>query len=211
MSLIVESFPVGPLQCNCSIIGCTETGEAAVVDPGGDVDLILSALKKHGLTVKYLLHTHAHFDHIIGSKAMREQTGAVICLKKEDELLYNKLTMQAGMFGFKAEDPLPVDRYLNDEEVIAIGKQKASVIHTPGHTPGSTCFCAQDSESILFSGDTLFQRSIGRTDLWGGSFEQIIDSIKERLFTLDDSTRVITGHGPATDIWSEKKQNPFVH
>lgn len=211
MSLIVESFPVGPLQCNCSIIGCTETGEAAVVDPGGNVEVILAALKKHKLTPKYLLHTHAHFDHIIGSKSMREQTGAVICLNKADETLYNKLTMQAGMFGFKAEDPLPVDHYLADDEEIVIGKQKASVIHTPGHTPGSTCFCAQDKDSILFAGDTLFQRSIGRTDLWGGSFEQIISSIKERLFKLDDSTRVITGHGPDTDIWSEKKENPFVH
>ena len=210
MSLIVESFPVGPLQCNCSIVGCKETGEAAVIDPGGDVEIIIAALKKHNLTAKYLLHTHAHFDHIIGSKAMKEKTGALICLSQEDEFLDEKLTMQAGRFGFEAEDPLPVDHYLEHEEEVKIGKQKASVIHTPGHTPGSTCFCMQDNESVLFAGDTLFQRSIGRTDLWGGSFEQIIDSIKNRLFTLDDSTRVVTGHGPDTDIWTERKQNPFV-
>jgi hydroxyacylglutathione hydrolase len=209
MSLLLESFPVGPLGCNCSIVACTETKEAAIVDPGGDVDEIIARLKKHGLTAKYLLHTHAHFDHILGSKGMREKTGALICLNKEDQFLYDKLTMQAGMFGFPAEDPLPVDRFLNDEEHFDIGDLRASVIHTPGHTPGSCCFSLAEKESVLFSGDTLFNHSIGRTDLWGGSFEQIIDSISQRLFKLDDSTRVIAGHGPDTDIWSEKKENPF--
>jgi glyoxylase-like metal-dependent hydrolase (beta-lactamase superfamily II) len=209
MSLLVESFPVGPLGCNCSIVACTETKAAAIVDPGGDVDEIIARLAKHGLTAKYLLHTHAHFDHIMGSKGMREKTGALICLNKEDQFLYDKLTMQAGMFGFPAEDPLPVDRFLNDEEIFDIGSLKAEVIHTPGHTPGSCCFSLAASDSVLFSGDTLFQRSIGRTDLWGGSFEQIIDSISNRLFKLDDSTRVITGHGADTDIWSERKKNPF--
>jgi glyoxylase-like metal-dependent hydrolase (beta-lactamase superfamily II) len=113
------------------------------------------------------------------------------------------------MFGFPAEDPLPVDRYINDEEHFDIGGMRASVIHTPGHTPGSCCFSLEEKESVLFSGDTLFNHSIGRTDLPGGSFEQIIDSISLRLFKLDDSTRVIAGHGPDTDIWSEKKENPF--
>jgi glyoxylase-like metal-dependent hydrolase (beta-lactamase superfamily II) len=209
MSLLLESFPVGPLGCNCSIVACTETKEAAIIDPGGDVDEIISRLKKHGLTAKYLLHTHAHLDHIMGSKGMREKTGALICLNKEDQFLYDKLTMQAGMFGFPAEDPLPVDRFLNDEEHFDIGDLRAYVIHRPGHTPGSCCFSLAEKESVLFSGDTLFNHSIGRTDLWGGSFEQIIDSISQRLFKLDDSTRVIAGHGPDTDIWSEKKENPF--
>ena len=209
MSLLLESFPVGPLGCNCSIVACTETKEAAIVDPGGDVDKIIERLKKHGLTAKYLLHTHAHFDHIMGSKGMREKTGALICLNKEDQFLYDKLTMQAQMFGFPSEEPLPVDRFLNDEEEFQIGTFKASVLHTPGHTPGSCCFSVEEKESVLFSGDTLFNHSIGRTDLWGGSFEQIIDSISQKLFRLDDSTRVIAGHGPDTDIWSEKKENPF--
>jgi hydroxyacylglutathione hydrolase len=211
MSVIVESFPVGPLGCNCSIVGCTDTKEAIVVDPGGDVDDIISRLEKHGLKVKFLLHTHAHFDHIMGSKDMREKTGALICLNKEDQFLYDKLTMQAGMFGLPAEDPLPVDKFFEDEEHFQVGSIKARVLHTPGHTPGSCCFSLAETDSILFSGDTLFQRSIGRTDLWGGSYEQIIDSIKDRLFTLDDSTRVIAGHGPDTDIWSEKKKNPYVN
>lgn len=211
MSVLIESFPVGPLQCNCSIIGCKETGEAAVIDPGGNVQDILDFCKKHGLTVKYLLHTHAHFDHIMGSRAMREATNAKICLHKEDEFLYNNLDKQCAMFGFKSDEVLPVDYYLNDTEDLLIGKFKTSVLHTPGHTPGSTCFTVADKESVLFAGDTLFEGSIGRTDLWGGSFDSIIESIKTRLLPLDDSTRVVTGHGSDTTIWHEKKMNPYLN
>ena len=208
--LILESFPVGPLSCNCSIIGCTETGEAAVVDPGGDADEIIKLAEKHGLKIKYLLHTHAHFDHVLGSREVKEKTGASICLHKEDQWLYDNLLKQCEMFGFHADEPLPVDRYLEDEENVEIGRFKTEVNHTPGHTPGSTCFSLADKDSVLFSGDTLFNRSIGRTDLWGGSFDKIVQSIADRLYVLDDSTRVIPGHGPDTDIWSEKRQNPFV-
>jgi glyoxylase-like metal-dependent hydrolase (beta-lactamase superfamily II) len=209
--MILECMPVGPLQCNCSIIGCPETGEAAVIDPGGDVDKIIEFAKSKNLTIKYLLHTHAHFDHIMGSRALKEKTGAKIYLNKGDEMLYENLQQQCKLFGFKATDPLPVDHFLEQDEDVQIGKVKASVIHTPGHTPGSLCFCTQEKESILFSGDTLFQRSIGRTDLWGGSFDEIIKSISQKLMVLDDSTRVIPGHGPDTDIWSEKKGNPFLN
>ena len=208
--LVLESFPVGPLNCNCSVFGCTETKEAAVVDPGGDPEKIIAVLEKHGLTVKYLLHTHAHFDHILGSRAMKEKTGAKICLHREDQWLYDNLGMQCGMFGFDYSEPLPVDHYLEDEEDIKIGELKTNIIHTPGHTPGSTCFSLQDKDSVLFAGDTLFAGSIGRTDLWGGSFEEIIKSISTRLYSLDDSTRVIPGHGPDTTIFDEKKENQFV-
>ncbi len=208
--LVVESFPVGPLNCNCSIIGCKETGEAAVIDAGGDVDLIIAAAEKHGLKIKYLLHTHAHFDHVLGSREVKEKTGAEICLHEGDQWLYDNLLKQCSLFGFSATDPLPVDRYLADEEEVKFGNLKASVIHTPGHTPGSLCFSVEDKESVLFAGDTLFRGGIGRTDLWGGSFEEIIDSISNRLYKLDDSTRVVTGHGPDTSIWNEKRDNPFV-
>lgn len=207
--MLVESFAVGPLQCNCSIIACPETREAAVVDPGGDAEAIIEALKKHGLTCKYLLHTHAHFDHILGARAVKEATGAKICLHQGDRWLYENLAKQGSLFGFKTSDPLPVDRYLNHQEEVEIGKIKTSVIHTPGHTPGSLCFSLEGKDSVLFAGDTLFRRSIGRTDLWGGSFEQIIDSISQRLFKLDDSTLVIPGHGTETTIWEEKRENPF--
>jgi glyoxylase-like metal-dependent hydrolase (beta-lactamase superfamily II) len=211
MSLFIESFPVGPLQCNCSVVGCKESGEAIVIDPGGDVETILALCKKNGLTVKYLLHTHAHFDHILGSRAMREATNAKICLHKEDEFLYNNLDKQCALFGFASHEVLPVDHYLNDTEDLMIGKYKTSVLHTPGHTPGSSCFSVADEESVLFSGDTLFEGSIGRTDLWGGSFDDIITSIKTRLLPLDDSTRVVPGHGSDTSIWKEKKMNPYLN
>jgi hydroxyacylglutathione hydrolase len=144
------------------------------------------------------------------SRAMKEKTGAKICLHKEDQWLYDNLQKQCGMFGFTSTDPLPIDHYLGDEEDIKVGNLNTSVIHTPGHTPGSLCFSVQDKESVLIAGDTLFTRSIGRTDLWGGSFEEIVSSISNRLFTLDDSTRVIPGHGPDTSIWEEKRENPFV-
>lgn len=210
MSLLIESFPVGPLQCNCSIIGCKETGEAAVVDPGGDPQKIVDFCKENNLTIKYLLHTHAHFDHILGARTVKEATGADICLHKEDQWLYDNVEKQCALFGFKASTPLAVDKYLDDEDVLQIGNAKAKVLFTPGHTPGSCCFSVEDKDSTLFSGDTLFHRSIGRTDLWGGSMEKIIKSISQRLLTLDPSTRVIAGHGPDTDIWSEKRENPFV-
>jgi glyoxylase-like metal-dependent hydrolase (beta-lactamase superfamily II) len=208
--MLLESFPVGPLQCNCSIIGCKETGEAAVIDPGGDAQKIIDFCDKNKLKIKYLLHTHAHFDHIMGSRALKEATGAKILLHKEDKFLYDALEKQCSLFGFKADTPLDIDHYLNDDEDVTVGNIKTSVIHTPGHTPGSLCFCVADKDSVLFSGDTLFQQSIGRTDLWGGSYEEIIDSIKNKLFKLDDSTRVVPGHGDDTTIWTEKRENPFV-
>lgn len=206
----VITFPAGPLQCNCSIIACPETKEAAVIDPGGDVDEILKLLQDNGLTVKYLLHTHAHFDHILGSRELKEKTGAKICLHEGDDWLYENLGMQCGLFGFKSDEPLPVDVHLNDEEELKIGNIKTRVIHTPGHTPGSLCFEMSAKDNLLYSGDTLFQHSIGRTDLWGGSMDDIIKSIRGKLFRLDDSTTVVPGHGPNTTIHQEKKLNPFV-
>ncbi|MBX9567903.1 MAG: MBL fold metallo-hydrolase [Candidatus Obscuribacterales bacterium] len=208
--MLLATFPVGQLQCNCSIIVCPETKEAAVIDPGGDPQEIIDRCEKEGYKIKYLLHTHAHFDHIAGARAVKEKTGAKICLHKEDEWLYNNLNKQGMMFGFRFDEPVPIDHYLQDEEELKVGNVKAKVIFTPGHTPGSSCFSMQEKDSVLFAGDTLFHGSIGRTDLWGGSFEQIIKSIKGRLFELDDSTEVIAGHGPNTSIWNERRENPFV-
>ncbi|MCW5824756.1 MAG: MBL fold metallo-hydrolase [Cyanobacteria bacterium TGS_CYA1] len=208
--IVVETFPVGPLQCNCSIIGCTETKEAIIVDPGGDPQDIVAMCQSKNLKIKYLVHTHAHFDHIHGSRAVKEATGAEICLHKEDDWLYQNLAMQCQMFNFECDEPLPVDRYLEDEEELFIGETKFTVMHTPGHTPGSVCFSLKYNENVLFSGDTLFSRSIGRTDLWGGSYEKIIKSINDRLMVLEDDTRVVTGHGPSTTIWEERKHNPFL-
>jgi glyoxylase-like metal-dependent hydrolase (beta-lactamase superfamily II) len=210
--LLVATFPVGMLQCNCSIIADPVSKEAAVIDPGGDAQAIIDLLDKNGLKAKYLLHTHAHFDHILGSREMKERTGAKICLHKGDEFLYNNLSMQGSFIGLPMnnEQTLPVDHYLEDGEELQLGAVKTKVIHTPGHTPGSTCFCVEEQQSILFAGDTLFQHSVGRTDLWGGSRDEILKSISAKLFLLDDSTEVIAGHGPNTTIWEEKRYNPFV-
>lgn len=206
----ITTFPVGPLQCNCSIIFCPDTREAAIIDPGGDADKIMDFVNKQGLQVKYLLHTHAHFDHILASKEVKEQTKAKICLHKKDKFLYDNLQGQGMLFGFKTDQPASIDQYLEDEEELEIGKFKSTILHTPGHTPGSLCFTVKDKDSTVFAGDTLFNGSIGRTDLWGGSFEDIIKSINNRLLVLDDSTLVIPGHGESTNIWKEKHHNPFL-
>lgn len=208
--MLIASFPVGPLGCNCSIVACPETKTAAIIDPGGDAEKIVSLCQEKGLTITHLLHTHAHFDHVLGSRAVKEKTGAKICLHKGDQWLYDNLNKQGALFGFEISEPLAVDHYLEDDELVELGNIKAKVIHTPGHTPGSLCFSVEEKDSLLFAGDTLFKHSIGRTDLWGGSFEEIIKSIKERLFHLDASTEVIPGHGPNTTIWDEKRENPFV-
>jgi hydroxyacylglutathione hydrolase len=211
--LLLATFPVGPLQCNCSIVADPETKEAAVIDPGGDPEKIIQVLEENGLKAKYILHTHAHFDHILGSRAVAEKTGAKICLHKGDEWLYNNLSMQGAFVGWNlaTEQTLPVDHFLEDEEELTLGDIKAKVIHTPGHTPGSTCFCLQQEAGLLFAGDTLFHNSIGRTDLWGGSLDDIQKSIKTRLFELEETVEVISGHGPNTSIWEEKRNNPYVH
>lgn len=208
--VFVETFPVGPLQCNCSIVACESTKEALVVDPGGDPEVIVEKVERHGFKVKYLLHTHAHFDHVLGSRKMKEKTGAQICLHEEDQWLYDNLDTQCRMFGFAPDEPLPVDHYLSDEESVKIGELETKVIHTPGHTPGSLCYSLEKDEPLLFAGDTLFNGGIGRTDLWGGSHDEIIKSISQRLMTLEDETKVIPGHGPETSIWTEKRQNPFI-
>lgn len=211
--LWVTTFPVGALQCNCSIVADPVSKEAVVIDPGGDADAIVKLLDDNGLKAKYLLHTHAHFDHILGSAKVAEKTGAKICVHKGDEWLYTNLALQGEFIGWNlsAEKISPIDHFLEDEEELQLGQVKAQVIHTPGHTPGSTCFCVQEKdESLLFAGDTLFHNSIGRTDLWGGSFDDIVKSIRSKLFRLEESTQVIAGHGPDTTIWEEKRNNPFV-
>ena len=153
--MLITTFPVGPLQCNCSIIACPETKEAIIIDPGGDAEKIMDYVKEHGLTVKYLLHTHAHFDHILASGDFKDLTGAKICLHKADKFLYDNLQGQGMLFGFKAKKPSKIDHYLTDEEQLDFGKVKTSVLHTPGHTPGSLCFTVADKDSLLFAGDTL--------------------------------------------------------
>lgn len=208
--MLIETFPVGPLQCNCSIVACPESKEALVIDPGGDAPLIKEKLHKLGLTAKYLLHTHAHFDHIGATRQLKEELGAEILLHPDDRFLYDNIQMQSRLFGMSVQPTLPVDRDFEDGMEIPFGQAKSLVLHTPGHTPGSVCFHIAGGESWLFSGDTLFQGSVGRTDLWGGSMPTLMQSIKARLLPLDDSTQIIPGHGPQSTIWNEKQHNPFL-
>ncbi len=209
--MLIETVVVGSFQCNCTIIACDETKEAVIIDPGDEPTKIMEIVNHYGLKVKYLLHTHAHLDHIMATRDVKEKTNAEILLHKEDNFIYESLKMQASMFGFKVEEPLKVDRFVEDGEILSAGKNiNTKVIHTPGHSPGSICFhFAGEKQPLIFSGDTLFARSIGRTDLWGASHSQLIQSIETRIFSLQEETLVLPGHGPKTTVWEEKRKNPF--
>lgn len=207
--MIVETLAVGPLGCNCTILGCPETRNAIVVDPGGDTDRIEAILDRHGLTPKALLLTHAHFDHVLGTADLKARFGTEILLHPDDLPLYEGLPMQGSFFGFSLPEPPRVDRFVADGERLTVGSRTGEVIHTPGHSPGSICFHVGD-ERLLLTGDTLFAGSIGRTDLWGGNYPAILRSIRERLLPLPPETRVIPGHGPETTIGQELLTNPFL-
>lgn len=206
----IDTLVVGSFQCNCFILSDESTKEAIIIDPGDEPQEILSLVSAEGLKVVGLVHTHAHLDHMMATKRVKQETLAPTYLHKEDTYLWTNLKMQAEMFNFEVEDPTNIDKYLLDEMEIKFGKEKIKTLFTPGHTPGSCCFYLESNESILFSGDTLFKRSIGRTDLWGGDSAKISKSIKNRLYKLDDDTVVLCGHGPETLIGQEKRHNPFV-
>lgn len=208
-AFIRKTFSVPPLGCNCSIIGDPVTKQAIVVDPGGAHERILQEVKQLGLTVTMILHTHAHFDHFLASGEMKKATGATLCLHEDDRELWSMLDVQCRMFGVPYV-PVPEPEYwLKDEEKLLVGQIRAVALHTPGHTPGSMSFHVPDG-NIVLAGDTLFRGSIGRTDLWGGDYDAIERSIHERLYTLHESTLVVTGHGPETEIGWEKHTNQFV-
>ncbi|MEM6960960.1 MAG: MBL fold metallo-hydrolase [Myxococcota bacterium] len=207
--MIIEHFPVGPLGCNCVIVGDEETKEALVVDPGGEATKIIRRLKHHGLRCTAILHTHTHFDHVGATKELQEATNATTALHEDDLFLYEGLQMQLDTFGvpFRAPQTADIDRFLNDEETVHAGQIEAAVLHTPGHTPGSLCF---HFGKVLIAGDTLFRGSVGRTDLWRGDSEQILKSIRRRILTLEDDTEIITGHGLPTTVGDERARNPFL-
>lgn len=211
--MIVETFPVGLLQCNCTLLGCEETKHAIVIDPGDEPESILAALRRHDLRLQTILHTHAHLDHVGATQALAEATGARIFLHDGDQFLYDQVELQARLFGFPVPRILPVDHHVGDGEEILWGRQSGEVFHTPGHTPGSLCLHVPefgDGTPRVLAGDTLFLGSIGRTDLWGGDMDAILRSIRERLLVLPDETIVIPGHGPETTIGHERRTNPFL-
>ncbi|MDE3199297.1 MAG: MBL fold metallo-hydrolase [Acidobacteriota bacterium] len=207
--MLIETFPVGPLQCNCTILADEQTREAIVIDPGDEIARIHRRLTEHGLTLKQILITHAHIDHVGGALKLKRLTGAPILLNENDLALLAMMDQQAAWLGIPTPETAPPDDSLTEGATVGLPTYPAQVIHTPGHTQGSICLHFAPLK-MIFAGDTLFQGSIGRTDLPGGNYPQIIESIAARLLPLPDETRVIPGHGPATTIGLERRTNPFL-
>jgi len=204
--MLIETLEVGPLQVNCYVIGCETTREGVVIDPGDDVEDILAVINRHGLQVKQILNTHAHFDHVGAVHALKSATGARFYLHQADLQLLHSAPMQAAYFGFKVGPVPEVDVFLNEGDEIAFGQERLRVVHTPGHTAGGVSFV---NDQVAFVGDELFRDSIGRTDLPGGNYTQLLHAVRTRLFTLPDDVVVYPGHGPPTTIGREKRYNPF--
>ena len=215
--LIHEVLPVGWLQCNCSIIGDPQTREALVLDPGDEVEKIVEILQRHKLHVKAIVSTHAHIDHVGGLRKLHDLTGAPVMMHPDDLALYQAMDRQAAWIGMRPPELTEVHQLLKEGDAVRWGTFEAHVMHTPGHTPGSMClYVPRNAGKVtlpaphLFAGDTLFAGSIGRTDLWGGSFEEIMRSLRGKLLALTDETIVYPGHGLATTIGRERESNPFL-
>jgi hydroxyacylglutathione hydrolase len=229
--LIHEVIPVGLLQCNCSILGDSATREAIVVDPGDDVERILEILRRHDLKVRAIISTHTHIDHVGGLAGLHRATGAPVLIHEDDLDLYRHLDVQAQWLGVPAPAKTTIKDFVKEADTVRWGGFAARVLHTPGHTPGSISLVLdrdlvghaaitpemtgllpqhKDWQPRLLAGDTLFRGSIGRTDLWGGSYPQILDSIREKLLVLPDEVVVYPGHGDITSIGFERANNPFL-
>ncbi|MDX9710556.1 MAG: MBL fold metallo-hydrolase [Trichloromonas sp.] len=205
--MIIEAFPVGPLQVNCYIVGCETTREALVIDPGDEGGRILAALARAGLQARLVVNTHGHFDHIGANAFLVEKTGAELLIHEKDVPLLAQSERHAELFGLSVvPSPAPA-RTLAGGEALSVGELRIRVIHTPGHSPGGICLLV---DGHLFAGDTLFAGSIGRTDLAGGNHQQLLAAIREQLLVLPEATVVHPGHGPDTSIGREKRHNPFV-
>lgn len=207
--MIHEILVVGPLQCNCSVIGDEGTREAMVVDPGDDIEQVLAIVRKHNLHVKQIVITHAHIDHVGGAMKLRAATGAPILLNQNDYALLKMLDLQAAWIGISAPGEVKIDQNIGQGETVGAGSLQARVLHTPGHTEGSICLYFP-AEQKLIAGDTLFAGSIGRTDLPGGSMQKILRSLHTTVLALPDETVVVPGHGPLTTIGEERGSNPFL-
>ena len=207
--LIIETLPVGPLQCNCTILGDPSTGEAIVIDPGDEISRIHNRLTALNLKLTQILITHAHIDHIGGALKLKRLTGAPILLNENDLPLIKMMATQAAWLGMETPETAPPDASLTDGQFVGLSTLPAQVLHTPGHTQGSVSLYFAPLK-MVFAGDTLFAGSIGRTDLPGGDYPQILSSIHSSLLTLPEETRVISGHGPATTIGDERETNPFL-
>ena len=207
--MILETFAVGPLQCNCTILGDETVGEAIVIDPGDEVARIHRRLAQLGLKLKQILVTHAHIDHVGGALRLKRLTGAPILLNENDLPLLQMMGTQAAWLGIQTPETAPPDESLVEGMHVGLESHLAQVLYTPGHTQGSVSLHFLPLKMVI-AGDTLFAGSIGRTDLPGGNFDQIMDSIATRLMALPDETKVIPGHGPLTTIGAERRTNPFL-
>lgn len=208
--MIIETFPVGILGCNCTILGDETSREAIVIDPGDDADAILERLRERQLTLKQIVCTHTHIDHVGAIFDLQQRAGTPASIHKADLFLFEKLDVQAQFIGMAPPRKGEIQHFFNDGSAVSCSGIEIGIIHTPGHTPGSTTFLLPGDRNVLFAGDTLFMQGIGRTDLWGGSYPEIITSIQKKLMTFDDDTLVIAGHGPSTTIGHERRNNPFL-
>ena len=204
--MIIKTLAVGPIMANCFIVGCEKTKSAVVIDPGDEINKILMSLADSKLTVKYILNTHGHFDHV-GANKLKDATGADILIHEADADMLALVSMSAMAFGLSGENSPPADRTIDEGDKITFGDITLKVLHTPGHSPGGVSLYG---DGVVFVGDSLFAGSIGRTDFPGGDYDTLITSIKNKLFPLGDDVRVYSGHGPATTIGREKRFNPFL-
>jgi glyoxylase-like metal-dependent hydrolase (beta-lactamase superfamily II) len=209
MALVVESLVVGPFGVNAYLVGEPESRSALLIDPGADLEALARLLEKTGFALAAIVNTHAHIDHVAAVAEAKRRFGAPYWLHQADKGLLGALPMQAMMFGFPEPELPEVDRWLTDGDPLELGKVSGRILHTPGHSPGGCCLYFPD-EKLVFTGDTLFRSSIGRTDLPGGSYEQITRSVRERLFTLGDDVTFYPGHGPSGLIGEERLSNPYV-
>lgn len=206
--MIIETLPVGLLQANCYLVGCEVTRQAAVIDPGGDPQVILAAAQRRELSIAYVLNTHGHFDHMDANAAIVEATGATLAIHPLDVPLL-EASGGAALFGLRGHASPAPSQELHDGDEIEVGKLRFEVLHTPGHTPGHVCLYEAE-QGVLFDGDVLFRRGVGRADLPGGNWGQLLNSIRQVLFALPEETVVYSGHGPPTTIGEEKRLNPWL-
>ena len=205
---IFERHVVGPLQCNCYLVGDPTTKRAIVIDPGDDADVLAESIARRGLTIDAIVATHAHFDHVLAAESLRELTGAPFYLHDSDRVLLDWMGESVRIFlGVEGGPPPDVDSSADEGDVLKAGSCELEVVHTPGHSPGSISLVG---DGVVFSGDTLFAGSIGRTDLPGGDTNALLNAVRSKLFEFDDDTPVHPGHGPATTIGGERRHNPFV-
>jgi glyoxylase-like metal-dependent hydrolase (beta-lactamase superfamily II) len=207
--MIFETIVVGPLGVNCFILGCEESKEGIVVDPGAEPDKILAAVNRLGVRISCVINTHGHFDHIGGNRKVLEQTGAPLLIHESEVHLLSRAADTAAMYGLVVDNSPRPDRFLEDGMILSFGQHQLRVLHTPGHTPGGCCLHLAD-EGMVITGDTLFADGIGRTDFPGGSHKALIEAIRSKLLTLPDGVRVYPGHGPASTIGHERRYNPYI-